>query len=162
MNIIPHTGIIKKTWQRREKTIKRCRGFRVTFFTLPLPRRHSIPSRALDTKSGEKEQTVWLMSWAYTSQIFICFRFVSSAFELIKIRNRATNFNKFNECRRLDYSRSHSTFHSQEMSADLQTVLQQIQFLNVWVTSKFWKIIPQVAWCATGVSSLITRKQRNW
>lgn len=105
MNIIPHTGIIKKTWQRREKTIKRCRGFRVTSFTLPLPRRHSIPSRALDTKSGEKEQTVWLMSWAYTSQIFICFRFVSSAFELIKIRNRATNFNKFNECRRLDYSR---------------------------------------------------------
>lgn len=129
------------------------------FYSTSLPRRHlipsRIPSRTLDTKSGEKEQTVWLMSWTYTSQIFICFRFVSSAFELIKIRNRATNFNKINECRRLDYSRSRSTFDSQETRTDLQIVLllQQIEILNVWLTSKYWKIIPQVAWCATGVWS---------
>lgn len=123
------------------------------FYFTSLPRRHLvlswIPSRTLDTKSGEKEQTVWLMSWTYTSQIFICFRFVSSAFELIKIRNRATNFNEINECRRLDSSR----IHSQETSTDLQIVLQQIKYLKFWVTSKFWKIIPQVAWCATGVWS---------
>lgn len=88
MNIIPHKNLSKRRGSKREKTLKRCRGFRVDLVTFVLlSQQHRVVNSGHETRTEKRrrKKTFWLMSWdrflnktLYTSQIFIRFHFVSS------------------------------------------------------------------------------------